>query len=705
MKKQTARLIPLLAAGIVPATTVTSGLWSPTALGAPGDLDPSFGDVGRLGPILDSPAWSLNLQDDGSVLLAGGTYYPGYYYWGYYPAYARNFVSHLSDTGLIDPDFTAASIGNTQVFDVIRQPDGLVIAVGRRAGSSIGTSLLIVFRLQSDGSLDTTFGDAGTFVLSPVDYGDRHVGTSTVLDPDGQIVVAGSRDDSLIVVRLLPDGSLDGSFGTAGVFTGPDTYIFSNKYSAGPRTNILRTAAGGYRVTASNPAGCQVVALTSGGVLDTAFGTAGIATVDTAVGPATFCNSMATQADGRLLVAGKADGQGFAARMLADGQPDPGFSANAVSGALSEATAVAVGEDDSIVVAGEGVSGESIMRLQATGELDVLFGNAGSTLIDLASETGTSPVVHDLYVASDGSVMAAGGEQFSNQAFVIRLLGTGGGNSPGVLGVVEQTDIPTAEGTDEVVVNVRRTGGASGSVSLSYQTASVGFSSATEGKDYVVVAGSLTWEDGDTTDQQVRVPILVDNSVEGFEYFAVSLSNAQGGAGIGTSNANVAIAPDGGPFGQLGFANSSYRTQESVPAEVAVERSYYSSGAVSVTLTPIAGTATAGDDFVADPVTLSWADGESGVKFASIAIVDDPAEETSETFTIQLSNPTNGASIGPRSSAIVNILASDVPPSNQVSSGGGAFGYLSVLLLGVIAFLRSARMVIRSRRSSCSRPH
>jgi hypothetical protein len=164
------------------------------------------------------------------------------------------------------------------------------------------------------------------------------------------------------------------------------------------------------------------------------------------------------------------------------------------------------------------------------------------------------------------------------------------------------------------------------------------------------------------------------------------LSDAQSGAGLATINATVQIAADGSPFGQLGLSDSSYSVQESQSVEVAVLRSYYLSGAVSVTLTPIAETATAGDDFVADPVTVSWADGDSDWKIAEFAIVDDASEEPAESFRVELSNPTGGAVIGPRSSATVRIQMSDQPPPKL--GGGGVFGYLSLLLLGVMTFLR-----------------
>jgi hypothetical protein len=125
-----------------------------------------------------------------------------------------------------------------------------------------------------------------------------------------------------------------------------------------------------------------------------------------------------------------------------------------------------------------------------------------------------------------------------------------------------------------------------------------------------------------------------------------------------------------------------------------VSRNYYSTGSVSVTLTPVGGTAAPGADFPPGSVTLSWADGEAGEKSAEIAIQNDTAPELNESFSVVLSNPTGGAIIGPRSSTAVTIRANDQPLPD---SGGGTIGYLSLLLLGLMKLLRSTHRALRSR--------
>ena len=292
------------------------------------------------------------------------------------------------------------------------------------------------------------------------------------------------------------------------------------------------------------------------GAIDESFGIAGYAPVPTAGGNAIACYSMVSQDDGRLLLTGITAGQAFATRLLANGASDPAFAGTDVAASMSEATAIAVADDGKILVGGNGVRGATIMRLQATGQLDTEFGNAGATIIDLPSENGSAPLIHELLSQSDGSVIAAGGDYWPGvtRPFAVRLLGDGGGDSPGVLSI-EQPNLESAE-EGEVVVTVRRTGGSSGPVSIAFRTAQEG-GSATGGEDYEELADRLHWGDGDVGDRTITVSVLKDGGVaEEHEYFGVSLSDVEGGAGIGTRNATVSILPDGSPAGQ--FAIDDY---------------------------------------------------------------------------------------------------------------------------------------------------
>jgi uncharacterized delta-60 repeat protein len=230
MKKQKAKRLPRIGRTIVPGAAVASGLLSPMAMAAPGDLDPGFADLGRLIPSFYGPAWSVEPQDDGTMFLGGGDFEPycNYYYyycgWGSgYPGYhGSNFVGLLDESGTINPQFNAAGIAATQVMDIARQPGGEIVAAGRKSSPSSKNTNLVVFRLLADGAIDSTFASGGIFEIPTSNDTDSHVATSVLLDPDARIVIAGSRNDQLIVLRLLPDGSIDSSFGNSGILAGPE---------------------------------------------------------------------------------------------------------------------------------------------------------------------------------------------------------------------------------------------------------------------------------------------------------------------------------------------------------------------------------------------------------------------------------------------------------------------------------------------------
>jgi hypothetical protein len=92
-------------------------------------------------------------------------------------------------------------------------------------------------------------------------------------------------------------------------------------------------------------------------------------------------------------------------------------------------------------------------------------------------------------------------------------------------------------------------------------------------------------------------------------------------------------------------------------------------------------------------VTITWADGDAEWKLAEIPITDDTTEEPQESFSLQLSDPTGGTLIGPRSTGTIEIAANDAPPPpspppSDTSDGGGGCGGWGALLLLALSRLR-----------------
>ena len=114
-------------AGIV----LVASLAAPLAEGAPGDLDPTFGDAGRLELPDFGRVWSLELEDDGDGFLAGGDYFC------YYDDCSLTSFTHpFSSSGALDLDYTPPELPNTLVLDTARQPDGKLVGIGRTTGQT-----------------------------------------------------------------------------------------------------------------------------------------------------------------------------------------------------------------------------------------------------------------------------------------------------------------------------------------------------------------------------------------------------------------------------------------------------------------------------------------------------------------------------------------------------------------------------------------
>ncbi|MTI79560.1 MAG: hypothetical protein FH758_01565 [Firmicutes bacterium] len=93
------------------------------------------------------------------------------------------------------------------------------------------------------------------------------------------------------------------------------------------------------------------------------------------------------------------------------------------------------------------------------------------------------------------------------------------------------------ETSDYVKVNVIRSGGSSGTISVNYTTIN---GLATQPTDYRPIAGILNWDNGDIDARTITVPIVNDNIIEDPENFYVELYNINGG-NLGISRAMVTI--------------------------------------------------------------------------------------------------------------------------------------------------------------------
>jgi hypothetical protein len=116
---------------------------------------------------------------------------------------------------------------------------------------------------------------------------------------------------------------------------------------------------------------------------------------------------------------------------------------------------------------------------------------------------------------------------------------------------------------------------------------------------------------------------------------------------------------DGSAPGTIQLADTSFDATEGSVVNILVARSGGSSGVASVDYATADGTAVAGSDYTARNGTLTWPDGVSGNRTISIPITDDNLVESSESFTVTLSN-VSGATLGANSSATITIIDNGV---------------------------------------------
>jgi hypothetical protein len=256
---------------------------------------------------------------------------------------------------------------------------------------------------------------------------------------------------------------------------------------------------------------------------------------------------------------------------------------------------------------------------------------------------------------------------------------------------IETVQVEAIEG-GQAVVKVRRIGGSSGSVSVDIETHEADTSSApaTTDQDFVSTSTTLTWLDGDASERDFVIDIPADEGLESFEQFVATLLNPQGGAGLGRRNSSVNIRGDGYPAGLFSIARVADQFYEdSSDAQFIVSRDY-GAGSVSVTVTPVGGTASSGGDYDAEPVTLTWQDGDTSPQYVTFDLVADSVDESPETLVVELSDAQGGAVIGTDLRAEATLIDAPEPTDIGTSAGGGGGGGFDLLAaaLGLCAALR-----------------
>jgi uncharacterized delta-60 repeat protein len=400
-----------------------------------------------------------------------------------------------ADAGYGDAGTVAAPVPSPQgsprfvsPVEVLALPGDGVLAVGQQDDA------VVLVRTDAGGALDPAFGDGGRVRVSLApDESQRtlfnaNVGGAAVL-PDGRILVSATRlynsDATAVLVRLLPNGAPDPSFGTAGVLE-PDlpaqTYLWEVVVDGGGRIHsIFRT---GSFIDG-------IVRFLPDGSVDRTFGDDGVHAYEMSDpdGDGTWTGGMGFAAlhllgDGRLVTSGCSMGRGHegvitSLRLLEDGRLDPdygdgGRSDTFAPGPTGFCTAASdVAPDGSLVVFGSGFRRVGhvrpmIGRLRPDGRADQSFGLNG--VVYLPSVANSWVIGGE--VLSDGRILFVASGVRTNEVALVRLL-RDGSFDPGFgdCGVATIAHLPGAlaldgagrallvAGDDDAILLARRHGG------------------------------------------------------------------------------------------------------------------------------------------------------------------------------------------------------------------------------------------------------
>ena len=375
-------------------TTKTSTEDYLSTLSSSGGIDSSF----AYGSGFDADANSVAIQSDGKILVGGEfTSYNGT---------SANKIIRLNSDGSIDTSFIYGTGFDNDVTSIAIQSDGKIL-VGGYFFTYNGTFANRIIRLNSDGSVDTSFVIGTGF--------DSDVDSTIVIQSDGKILVGGSFTDyngtpANYIIRLNSDGSVDTSFVTG---TGFDSSVFSIAIQSDGKIVV-----GGYFWTYNGTSANKIIRLNSDGSRDTSFVTG------TGIDGFQIVQSIAIQSDGAILVGGDFSSyNGTSAkkiiRLNSDGSVDTSFSTGSGFHGYAAVYSIAIQSDGKIVVGGgfhsyNGTPANYIIRLNSDGSVDTSF----------VYGTGLNGYTKSFAIQSDGKIVVAGQFQSYNGTsanFIIRL--------------------------------------------------------------------------------------------------------------------------------------------------------------------------------------------------------------------------------------------------------------------------------------------
>lgn len=324
-------------------------------------------------------------------------------------------VARYSSNGVLDSTFNGGvgytALPNNLVAIAVQTNDKIIVA-GTDWSNSMGHGFKLI-RLNSNGTLDTTFGVGGTITTNFAGYNGTNgqaIGgsSSLVVQPaDDKIIVVGygftdgNNTQNSLIARYNADGSLDTTFNGSGKYATAST-TWSSFYAGINLQNNNKILVSGK----DNTNKITITRFNTDGTLDGSFGASG-KKVTALVG---WSDMVQEQSDGTIIASGHiiiGNYNMFAMKLLSDGTYDTTF--NGV-GYISLPTGVntsvaplfAIQPDGKIILGGTsnvassgnivGHSNQTLIRLTPNGIVDTTFGNAGTKIYDYGYTSGFASI-------------------------------------------------------------------------------------------------------------------------------------------------------------------------------------------------------------------------------------------------------------------------------------------------------------------------
>ncbi|MGO1070479.1 hypothetical protein [Lysobacter sp. CA199] len=242
--------------------------------------------------------------------------------------------------GALDESFGVAGIATSdapfnkdRIVDLAVQSDGKLLTFDIVAGVDQDWRFLNcrLFRWQSDGRIDTAFGEGGVaYIKLPRDFSDWHSCINLAVQSDGKILVAGSLNAGALLIRYHADGRLDADFGVGGVVTANLGFVVDTYDMAVEADGKIVLGVNNLDDSLAVPIPL-IARFQADGQLDRGFGTDGVATAPPLTTQYwTFGKKLKLQPDGKIIVVGAMKG-GLVARYSADGRLDPAFGQGGIA--------------------------------------------------------------------------------------------------------------------------------------------------------------------------------------------------------------------------------------------------------------------------------------------------------------------------------------------------------------------------------------